>query len=346
MYRSGVALVMQKCDTCKRYDSLDFLKFLCAFLVITIHMPYVGKEYIEPLTRFSVPVFFMITGYFYSSTKKNNREYTQIKKTFGLMLSSNLLFLGWEVMKSVILREPISNGLSSMFSIEVWLNFLFFNVSPFSEHLWYLGALFYILAIILAVDKYSSRKKLYKFIPLLLLINVVFGNYSTIVFGTVLPRILTRNFLFCGLPFFLIGDAIKERQNRLTHKQLVITAILAIIITLVESMFLHNTAAEFNEDCFIATPFLAYSLFVLFLDDTMVSNTHILRKIAQLGKSATTIIYVIHPIAITVVGKIVDILSGYIPFLSKVYLFAAPLIILFLCTLFAVLFNKIKKKVP
>lgn len=322
-----------------RYDGLDFAKFFCAFMVICIHMTYYGKKYFEPLTRFAVPIFFMITGYFYSTIKQNNREWAQIRKTIVLFLYSNLLYLVWKITKCVLLGESISDLIDSILSNKSWIMFICFNESFFAGHLWYLSALIYVLVIVLVVDMHSSREKLYRFIPLFLLTNIVFGNYSTIIFGKRLPLVLTRNFMFCGLPFFLIGDALRKEQNKLKKKQLLVITISSVVLTIAENILLLNTGAVFNADCFIATPFLAYSLFALSLENHAVSNNPFLFKISQLGKNTSTIIYIIHPIAISVAGKIVNIFSGYFPVINAVWYYTAPLVILILCTIFALCYN-------
>lgn len=246
----------------------------------------------------------------------------------------------------ILLNEPILNYFSSLLNIKAWIKFLCFNGSLFSGHLWYIGALLYVLIIILVVDKYSCRKKLYKFIPLLLLVNIILGNYSAILFGEKLPIALSRNFLFCGLPFFLLGDALRQKQCTLTRRQSAAMAILASLFTIAENIYLLNSGKPFNEDCFFSTPILAYSLFVLFLENTNnISNNYFLVSIAKLGKNTATTIYIIHPIAITIVGKIVHIIGGYVPYLNIIYQYVAPLIVLILCTAFACLFNFLKEKI-
>jgi hypothetical protein len=288
----------------------------------------------------------MITGYFYSSFKQNNRQWAQIKKTIVLFLYSNLLYLIWGIVKCFLSNETFSELLGSVLSVKAWIVFLCFNEPFLSEHLWYLSALIYVLVIILAIDKYSDREKLYKFIPILLLINILCGNYSAILFGVKLPLILTRNFLFCGLPFFLLGDALRQKPNKLSQKQLLIIAVCSVLLTIVENIILLNTVTDFNADCFIATPFLAYSLFVLFLETRIISDRPFLHKIAQLGKSASTTVYIIHPIAISLVGNLVDAIGGYIPYLNTVWHYTAPLVILISCTLFAGLYRILGRKLP
>ena len=60
----------------KRVDGLDILKCIAAFLIICIHAPFFGEfgKYVTAIARIGVPIFLMITGYFYTSTINKNRE--------------------------------------------------------------------------------------------------------------------------------------------------------------------------------------------------------------------------------------------------------------------------------
>ena len=51
----------------KRNNSIDNLKAICTFLIVCIHVPFPGEigAYFITLTRIAVPIFFMITGFFY-----------------------------------------------------------------------------------------------------------------------------------------------------------------------------------------------------------------------------------------------------------------------------------------
>lgn len=50
-----------------RAENIDILKAICAFLIVCIHVSFPGKvgAYFTALTRVVVPIFFMISGYFY-----------------------------------------------------------------------------------------------------------------------------------------------------------------------------------------------------------------------------------------------------------------------------------------
>ena len=74
----------------ERMHSLDKLKTLCSFLVVCIHAPFPGEfgKYFMALTRIAVPIFFMISGYFYN--QKTCKE--QKKKIALLTLYANAFY--------------------------------------------------------------------------------------------------------------------------------------------------------------------------------------------------------------------------------------------------------------
>ena len=127
-----------------RADNIDILKVICAFLIVCIHVPFPGRvgEYFTALTRVAVPIFFMITGYFYSDTVARHKEKQQIKKIFYLVVEANLLFFIWNITLVVLRRDSIMSYMQSIFSGKNMLKFLLFNESPLAVHLWYLGANF------------------------------------------------------------------------------------------------------------------------------------------------------------------------------------------------------------
>lgn len=83
------------------------MKVICAFIVVCIHVPFPGiiGEYFTSLTRIAVPVFFMITGYFYSDIVRKRREIRQMKKIFKLVIEANIIYLVWKSFYSVIIHN-------------------------------------------------------------------------------------------------------------------------------------------------------------------------------------------------------------------------------------------------
>ena len=188
-----------------RADNIDILKATCAFLIVCIHVPFPGVigKYFTALTRIAVPVFFMITGYFYFDVEEKNGETRQIKKIFKLVLEANVLYLLWDSFYAVLSRNM--SCLFDTFTIENVLKFIAFNESPLKGHLWYLGAILYVLIIMHIFDKLKIEKCLVFAAPFLLMGDLILGKYSVLLLGREFPYILVRNFLFVGIPYFCIG---------------------------------------------------------------------------------------------------------------------------------------------
>ena len=126
-------------------------------------------------------------------------------------------------MYDILLKVVIPNRIGANFSIDNLLDYLLFNqTSPDSNHLWYLIALIYVLILVrLFNDKLSIKCKII-IMSLCFLLSLVLGVYSSIFFGHALPEKYTMNFLFTGLPFFLLGELLSnvyERKNRWMRNQ-------------------------------------------------------------------------------------------------------------------------------
>lgn len=67
----------------KRNIGIDILRFVCAFLVVCIHVPFPGVVggCIKAVARIAAPIFFMSTGYFLVSPVKIGAD---CPKTSGL----------------------------------------------------------------------------------------------------------------------------------------------------------------------------------------------------------------------------------------------------------------------
>lgn len=154
----------------------------------------------------------MITGYFYSDTVARHKEERQIRKIFFLVVEANAIFFIWNIALGILRRDSMVTYVQEIFTGKSILKFLVLNESPLAGHLWYLGAILYVLVIVLLVDKLKSRKALYCLTPVLLIADLVFGKYSLLIFHREFPYILVRNFLCVGIPYFCIGNLIREKR--------------------------------------------------------------------------------------------------------------------------------------
>ena len=207
----------------KRLHNIDSLKFLCAILVIFIHVHTPYQEYILPITRCAVPCFLVISGYliFTEDRMKLKRSLKRgFRKMFQIFVWSTLLFA------AVKFLFTSKNNDFSFLNLSALCEFIFLNKNPFGFHLWYIGAYLYTLIIIYCSIKYSKFRYICWSVPFLLLLDLCLGKYSLVLWHKEFPYILVRNFLCVGIPYFIIGMLIKRFKNRiLGHPNLHILAL-------------------------------------------------------------------------------------------------------------------------
>lgn len=331
--------------TTTRVIGLDCLKLLCAFLVICLHKPFeIAEGYTDAIARIAVPIFFMITGYFYQTCVEKGNQLKQIKKILILVIFCNLLYFAFES-AYYIYTGDISEKLQSWFTLKSLIKFLVFNSSPFKGHLWYLGAVLYVLIFIFLFEKKFKRSYLYFLIPILLCINLLLGNFSKLLFGYAISAIYTRNFLFMGLPFFLLGDYIRngKRFNPMRLNTLIsgILAFIFIITTLIEYYLLKHFDFLGTKELFISSIFCAAFLFTfcIKISNRIATNSFFI-KLSDLGRRYSTDIYIFHYIIITFVGKAVS----YINILNTIYTYIAPIIIFIVTLIFAIIYEALLQK--
>lgn len=290
----------------RRYNSLDKLKAFCAFLIVCIHAYFPGAfgEYYTVLTRIAVPIFFMITGFFFTTSSAKQ----QIRKLFGLMLTANGIYLLWKIALAA-LKEEIPEYLKSVFTMKNIVKFLFLNETHLQSHLWYLGAILYVITIVTFIfgrNEKLGKKILYIAVPILLLGDLMLGKYSLLLFHREFPVVLVRNWLFVGLPYFTIGLWIREHQEkivvRIRKMKLLSIISFTVITSLVERLILVSFNLNPARDHYLSTTFLAVAVFLFFL--LYVNGDE--NRISGIGRDDSTWIYILHPILITILGIVMS----------------------------------------
>ncbi len=245
-----------------------------------------------------------------------------------------MIFFIWNIALGILRRESITSYMQSIFTGKNILKFLVLNESPLAGHLWYLGAILYVLVIVLLMDKFNCRKILCYLIPILLIADLTFGKYSLLIFHREFPYILVRNFLCVGIPYFCIGNLIREKRysEKWNKKVLQILIIAFAITTLAERFALVNAGLNATRDHYISTTFLAICLFVY----TLKSNWHN-KGLAMIGRKHSTWLYIIHPIFITVFSIVVGKLG-----LKSIYRYVAPIVVYCATLIFLIVLQKFK----
>lgn len=142
--------MMKQMNKDNRNHCLDAMKGCACIAVVFMHCEFPGKLgiLIQCLTRFSVPLFFIVSGYF-CVFDDNDIAKRKIKKKIRhigeITIWSCILYALFTIGKNCVLDGmSIIDFLTDRLGAKEWMEFLIFN-QPIvvAGHLWFLFALLY-----------------------------------------------------------------------------------------------------------------------------------------------------------------------------------------------------------
>ena len=279
-----------------------------------------GGYYIA-LTRIGVPIFLMISGYFYN---KDNVK-SQIRKIAVLLIEANSIYLIFGLLAGFITGNFPSISFKSL------MLFFLLNESPFSGHLWYFETILYTLVVVYLFDKIELKRLLYWMTPILIIGDLVLGKYSLLIFGREFSYLYVRNWLFTGIPFFSIGMLMREKKLRIGSWGIPVF----IFTTFLERFLLVSNNVNATRDQYISTTFLAIAVFSFALEYKGAVND----KLANIGRDYSTWIYVIHPLFITSFSFIIKRIG-----MDKLWGYVGPIVVFISSLLFVAIASETRRK--
>ena len=244
--------------------SIDVMRIVMAFLVVAIHLPFSGKSGDVFITygKTAVPFFLVICGYFLyrdDSQEMMKRLIKQTKRIFIFYVAANVFYAGLYAINLKV-TEGSFDGMRECFTSKALLDFLLYNFSPFSEHLWYLGSLLYALLIMLLLNKLKIMKFAMFTAPLLVAGYVVLSHLGI---GT---GIQLRNAILVGLGYTMMGMIIRRFEKKiLDHKATAPVLWIVFIICCVTAIFELNGYKQGIAVPFVSCEILVYVIALLCL---------------------------------------------------------------------------------
>jgi len=206
-----------------RIDGVDVIKVIAITAVIVIHAaPFDGMAthgdiygYLEiclnQLSRFAVPFFFIVSGYFFGIKERGDNSKT-IRHTIDTTKRWLFIFLAW----SLIYLLPYNvgaiyqYGIGGPLKVAYW-NFLNLMTDPVrmvfhgtKAHLWFLAGLAWSVAFTGAFLYLGLRKSIYFIAGGLYILGVLGQSYSDSPFG-IHFNFDIRNHIFFSTIFFVTG---------------------------------------------------------------------------------------------------------------------------------------------
>lgn len=260
--------------------SIDVLKIILAFFVVFLHMNFLKETYpalsyilVNGLFRIAVPVFLVITGFYFFHIDNKVKLKKWLFRTF-------LLYAIWMLIYISYWKD----------NEQIWLTVIFGY-----HHLWYLIGTFFSGIILYFLRNQSSRLLIALVVGFFLLgygVQVLgnlhyFKNENDSVLNLYL---LYRNFLFVCFPFLTIGFLInKHKVNLSKYKSSSALVILSVLCVVAEAFFNYKNISIESTDILFSLIFASPLLF-LYCQKIYIKTT------SKILASFSTAIYVVHPL--------------------------------------------------
>jgi len=240
----------------KRNALMDTLRLEVALFVVLLHAPLPGAfgENIKPILRCAVPFFFMVSGYWLfdeDPARMQARLAKQAKKMALLLAASCAAFFAMHVAYSMFIeRTGFVAPFRALLDWRTVASFAICNNTDLfwpggSAHLWFLAALLYVLLLLRMALRKIPLRRLYPLIPMLLAAAVPLALLAARTIEAVQERdMVTRNFLFTGLPCVLAGMWLRQNGEKLKRAPdwlvLLLPAVFAGVCVLERATALRN----------------------------------------------------------------------------------------------------------
>lgn len=323
--------------------SLQTLKFLCALMVVQIHLATRFYPFFIALCRVAVPIFFMISGYFMVSpdgTIHQDRVWRTMKKIIGITVSANIVYALYRL-AILYYQNRLATGWHEVIGIMPLLRTLFFG-NAFGLHLWYLTSFLWALFILTILLDLKFRNYLPAIAILGLIANIVAGRYSYLFFESDPGFDINRNALTIALPMVIAGIYVRLYEYKLRKfGHWILSCCIFSILALLEFHYLIRFSPDIwhrTGSLLIFTIPLTICLFMTFLTSSKLD----IKLFSTIGKKYSLNIYIYHWI---MMDLCVAFLFPHLRFSSVIIVFTATLFFTILLEKGKTLFIGLTKKI-
>lgn len=272
----------------KRYNCcLDFIKGIACIFVVFMHCEFPGLlgTLVQALSRFCVPLFFMVSGYFCFKSEPRTiaDSIRKVKHIAKITLYACIFYFSFN-----LLLQHFSGGFSLSIDFRRFFNWLLFN-SPFwvAGQYWFLFALLYTYVFYFAFELNGKRKWAYCLAAIMFVAYYLLAQGMHIA-GIHVPNHIYRNWLVEGFAYFMLGHWIHEHQARITidNRTLLLIIITSTLLCLPERYLLGR---DFGVN--LCTLPQVVALFIYAVQNPTRHQGYL----QQLGKTCSMFVYILHP---------------------------------------------------
>ena len=254
-------------------NSFDLLKLILSFFVVAIHVNPFGSElwYLRyPITRIAVPLFFMMSSYFFFKKIKTQKIKEQIKSLMLFVKRNLVLYISW-----FIVLFPVTYDYYKYYNLsnaEMIDNIVmrFFYSSTFKSS-WYLMGLVIGIVIIYGLTKLTNNKVGFVLGLVCYLFCAMISNYSVFFDNLKVVQDIKELYPFTmyygfpvGLLFVNMGKILAEKEELKCSKSTYVKLGISAILLFVESYLIIHFGWYSETPCFIMLiPFCWYCFIII-----------------------------------------------------------------------------------
>ncbi|MBR6483684.1 MAG: acyltransferase [Clostridiales bacterium] len=315
-----------------RNHSIDVMRILMAFLVVTIHWPFEGRAGQVFITygKTAVPFFFAVCGYFLfrEDTDEMMKRLKKQAKRIGILYIAAKAFYGAYLAIYLRISEGSFKGMKEFFTPEAVKELLLYNFSPFSEHLWFLGSLLYALLIMMLLNKLKILK------PALFAGPVLIASYVILSHLEIGSPVQLRNAILVGMGYTMTGMLVSRYKEKILDiKYLKPVLWISCAVLAYTAIVELNTYKQGTGVPFISCEFLTFVMLLLCLKYPDIGKDTFAEK---LGRDCSLPIYIMHIFVMHLMA-----VTGNDGFFGRF----PPVCIFVITAFFAYLYSNIKKAI-
>ena len=292
----------------KEYAAVDVFKLICATLVIIIHTkPFVNHFWLDAgvglLTRFAIPYFFAISSYFlFDKIHKAHTQDDKKRVVFKYVIRLFRLYLIWYIIHRLF---NIFFAGGTIGSINYYISQFLWPTN--GSVLWFIPALIYGSLITYLLRKIFSLKVVSVITIILFIIGYImstlYESINGIHFinraGEFFERVGIQNGLFFGFPYAVLGAIISYSKTKIYNTRVIILGIVLSFVLLCIESFVSVVFLKANQTFLwiSAIPLTYFTVNGTLMYKVRIERTKTIRKMS-------TIIYVIHPLILQIVNKV------------------------------------------
>ena len=275
-------------ETAKGYNyCLDVIKGIACMFVVCMHCEFPGVmgTFVQCISRFCVPLFFMISGYYcyYENLKDEKPIGNKLLHILKITSGATVFYCAIAVIKEIILGGG-SLGIS-LKGLAIWA--IFNQPIVIAGQMWFLFALIYTYTFYAIIKRLDLIKLAYCSIPVFIVLYIA-GAQGMYLLGHSLPNYFYRNWLIEGFPLFMLGHYIHNKQDsmKIKNSTLFVCVFASTVLCLIERYLLGR---DFGVNIFTFPQVSA--LFLL----AVRNPTFDIKSLRNIGKKDSMLVYIFHP---------------------------------------------------